>query len=306
MYDCIIVGSGPAGFSAGIYVSQAGYNTAIILGNEYGGNIAKTSHLGNYPGLPGIKQGLDLINIMSEQSIESGCNLIFAELIEFNYVNNTYSCKLNTGEVINSKSLILATGSTPRTLQLPLEEKYFSKGIHTCATCDGNFYKNKIVAVIGGGNSAAEYARYLSNISSKVYLIYRKNKLKVSTNMLNILQKTNNIKIIYNTNISKLNETNNKLTSITLDNNKTIDIDGIFYAIGHIPNTQHIKSNISNNIINNDSLFSPELIQRNNINGLFVAGDCSTVKYQQAIVAAADGAIAGMDAIKYLGEYCAK
>jgi thioredoxin reductase (NADPH) len=302
MYDCIIVGSGPAGFSAGIYVSQAGYNTAIVLGSEYGGNIAKTTHLGNYPGLLGVKQGLDLINIMSEQSIESGCNIIFAELIEFNYINNTYSCKLNTGEVINSKSLILATGSTPRTLKLPLEEKYFSKGIHTCATCDGNFYKNKTVAVIGGGNSAAEYTRYLSNITNKVYLIYRKNKLKINDNIYNIISNLKNVEIIYNANIKTLNEINNKLSSISLDNNQTLSIDGIFYALGHIPNTSNIKSNINHNIIDKYSLYSQECIDTNNIKGLFVAGDCSRQKYQQAIVAAADGALAGMKTIEYLGE----
>lgn len=301
MYDCIIVGSGPAGFSAGIYVAQAGYNTAIILGKEYGGNIAKTTHLGNYPGLPGVKHGLDLINIMLEQTCEAGCETIFAELTEFNYINNIYECKLSTDETLQTKSLILATGSTPRTLNLPLESKYFGKGIHTCATCDGAFYKNKTVVVIGGGNSSAEYTRYLANIASKVYLIYRKSTLKVSDNMKHLLASLTNVEIIYNANIKTLNESNDKLTSITLDTAQTLDIDGIFYALGHTANTT-IKSNISHKIINNMSLYSQECIDDKNIKGLFVAGDCTRNKYQQAIVAAADGAIAGMKTNEYLGE----
>lgn len=301
MYDCLIVGSGPAGFSASIYVAQANYKTGIILGKEYGGNIAKTSNLGNYPGLPGIKLGLDLINIMSEQSCESGCIPIFAELTEFNNINNTYyECKLDSGEILKTKTLILATGSSPKILNLPLESKYFGKGIHTCATCDGNFYKNKPVAVIGGGNSAAEYTRYLSNITNKVYLIYRKNKLKINDNIYNIISNLKNVEIIYNANIKYLNEENNKLSSITLDNNQTINIDGLFYAIGNTPNT-NIKSNIIDKIKTNN-MFSNNMCILNKINGLFIAGDCSRKNYQQAIVAAGEGAIAGMDAISYLGE----
>jgi thioredoxin reductase (NADPH) len=292
MFDSIIIGSGPAGLTAAIYISQAGYKAAVIVGSEIGGNIAKTSHLINYPGLIGPITGQQLIDNLMQQCYNSNVEFLFGNALEFNKINNVFNIKTDF-DSYSAKTLILATGSSPRILNLPYESNFFGKGIHTCATCDGAFYKNKDVAVIGGGNSAAEYAFYLSNIANKVYILYRKNKLKVSNSTYTNLISKSNIEILYNTEIAEYyNESS--LSKIKLNNGNNLSIQGIFYALGHVPNTNIIQTIYQDKICNQLCLYDQELIDNNGIEGLFVAGDCTKINYQQAITAAADGAIAGM------------
>jgi thioredoxin reductase (NADPH) len=298
MFDSIIIGSGPAGLSAAIYISQAGYKTAVVIGSEVGGNIAKTSHLINYPGLIGPITGQQLIDNLMQQCYNSNVEFLFGNAIEFNKIDDIFHIKTEFDNY-TSKTLILATGSSPRILNLPYESNFFGKGIHTCATCDGAFYKNKDVAVIGGGNSAAEYASYLSNIANKVYILYRKNKLKISDLSYNNLMSKSNIEILYNTEIIEYyNEPS--LTKIKLNNGNNLSIQGIFYALGHMPNTNIIQTMYQDKICNQSHLYDQEMINNNRIDGLYVAGDCTKSNYQQAITAAADGAIAGMKVNSWL------
>lgn len=298
MFDSIIIGSGPAGLSAAIYISQAGYKVGVVVGKEIGGNIAKTSHLINYPGLIGPIKGQQLIDNLMQQCYAFNVEFLFGEALEFNKENNIFNIKTEY-DYFQSKTLILATGASPRILNLPNESNLFGKGIHTCAICDGAFYKNKDVAVIGGGNSAAEYALYLSNIANKVYILYRKNKLKVSDTTLNKILEKANIEILYNTEIFEYYD-EYPLEKIKLNNGKNLSIQGIFYALGHNPNTNLIQTMCQDKICNQDHLYDQELIDKNQISGLFVAGDCTKNQFQQAITAAADGAIAGMKTNNYL------
>ncbi len=289
MYDCIIVGAGTAGLTAAIYLRRASKKVLVLEARSYGGQIVNALKIENYPGEPNIS-GFEFAEKIYNQSLDLGTEILFEKVIN---IENNFDYK----EVITSKNrykckaIILATGSDNRKLELENEDNLIGKGISYCATCDGNFYKDKIVAVIGGGKTAIEDALYLSDIASKVYLIHRRDLDKIDKE---------NIETISNSNIVKIYG-DNKLGSIDIKNKDgkitNIKIDGLFIAIGRIPENQNFAKLI--NLDEKGYIISNEECNTN-VPGIFVAGDARTKKVRQLVTAAGDGAIAATEVLKYI------
>lgn len=292
MYDIIIIGAGPAGLTAAIYALRANKKVLILEAKMVGGQILKTNKIENYPGIESIS-GFDLANNMYNQVIKLG-GIIKYELVkkitkdkEAITDNNTYK----------GKTIILATGKENRKLNLPNEEKYIGSGLSYCATCDGNFFKNKIVALVGGGNSALEDALYLSNICEKVYLIHRKDKFSAEDKYIKEVEKNSKIEIIYNSNIISINGENRiENIEIEVDNKiKKIEISGLFIEIGTQP-----KNELFGDIIELDEkgyIKSSDGVHTN-VDKIYVAGDTRVKELRQITTAVSDGSIAATTAIK--------
>ena len=293
MYDIIIIGAGPAGLTAAIYAKRANKNILILEAKNYGGQIINASKVENYPGIKSIS-GYDLATNMYNQVKDLGVEIKFETALNIDK-SKTVTTNNNTYQ---AKAIILATGSENRKLNLPQEENFIGKGVSYCATCDGNFYKNKNVAIVGGGNTALEDAIYLSNIAKKVYLIHRRDIFRGENKYLSIIKKKDNIELILNSNIKKLNG-KDKLESIDIiDNNnniKKINIDGLFIAVGQEPKNQ-IFANIIN--INEQGYIESTDGVHTNIDGIYVAGDTRVKTLRQLTTAVSDGAIAATTAIK--------
>lgn len=297
MYDIIIIGAGPAGMTAAIYAKQAGKNILIFEKEAYGGQILKANKIKNYPGFEEIS-GFEFATNIYNQLTKLNIKIKFEEVLDINIKDDFKEVVTKKGNY-NAKSIIIATGSKNRKLNLNNEDKFIGKGVSYCTTCDGMFFKDKTVAVYGGGNSAIDGALYLSDICKKVYIIYRRDNFKVENENINKLKNKKNIEFIFNTNIIDLiGET--KLENIQLkDNNKeyNLAIDGLFIEIGYIP-----VNDMCNNIINIDSkgyIVSNEDC-KTNIDGIFVSGDIRTKKIRQLTTACSDGTVAALNACKYL------
>lgn len=299
MYDIIIIGAGPAGMTAALYAKQARKNILVLEKEAYGGQILKADKVKNYPGFKEIS-GFDFANKLYTQLTDIDIEIKFEEVIEINLNDDIKEIKTKKGNY-NTKSIIIAAGAKNRKLNLNNEDKLIGKGISYCTTCDGMFFKDKTVAVYGGGNSAIDGAQYLSEICKKVYLIYRQKDFKMNNENIDKLKNTDNIECIFNTNIIDLNG-KDKLESIRLkqdDKEFNLDIDGLFIEIGYIP-----VSEICKNIINTDSkgyIISNEECTTN-IDGIFVAGDIRQKGIRQLTTACSDGTIAALNACKYLNK----
>lgn len=291
MYDLIIIGAGPAGLTAGIYARRANLKTLILEKETIGGQISSSPLVENYPGFTSIS-GAELSNNFFEQVMNLGADFEIEEVLSIEdgkikkviTDTNTYECK----------SIIIACGAKYRRLGLENEEELIGNGIHFCASCDGAFYKDKIVAVVGGANSAVQNALYLSSLCKKVYLIYRSDKLKAEKTLIEKINKTKNIDVIYNSNITKL--IGNPLNQVIINENKELLLDALFISIGLEPNTDIINELLikddKNYIISDDCT--------TNKIGIFVAGDCRQKLIRQVTTATNDGTIAANLAIKYL------
>lgn len=296
MYDIIIVGAGPAGLTAAIYARRANKKVLVLEANTYGGQIINTSSIENYPVNPGIS-GFDFATKLYNQTKDLGAEIKFEKVIDIKEQE-----VITTKETYKTKTIILATGADNRKLKLENEEKLTGKGISYCATCDGSFYKNKIVAVNGGGNTALEDAIYLSDIAQTVYLIHRRDEFKAEQVLIDQLKEKQNIKIILNSTITKING-ENKLESIEITNNnketKTLELDALFIAVGQVPETENFKKLI--NIDEKGYVIATEDC-KTNIPNIFVAGDNRTKQLRQLVTAASDGAVAATQAIKYIND----
>jgi len=296
MYDIIIVGAGPAGLTAAIYARRANKKVLVLEANTYGGQIINTKSIENYPVNPGIS-GFDFATKLYNQVKDLGAEIKFEKVTDIKETE-----VITTKETYKTKTIIIATGADNRKLNLENEEKLTGKGVSYCATCDGAFYKNKIVAVNGGGNTALEDAIYLSDLAETVYLIHRRDTFKAEEILLDQLKQKQNIKIILNTTITKING-EDKLESIEItdNNNETtpLKIDALFIAVGQVPETENFKKIINTNeqgyIIANEDC-------KTNIKNIFVAGDTRTKNLRQLVTATSDGAIAATQAIKYINE----
>ena len=298
MYDIIIVGAGPAGLTSAIYASRASKKILVLEAKNYGGEIINTLDIENYPVEPHIS-GFDFATKIYNQAKDLGAEILFEKVINIKDLGNEKEV-ITTKNTYHTKAIILATGSETRKLGLDNEDELVGKGISYCATCDGAFYKNKIVAVVGGGNTALEDALYLTDLASKVYLIHRRDEFRGENKTLEQLKEKKNIKFIYNSNITKLNK-NDKLESIEITNNdgtkRTINIDGLFVAIGRIPENQNFSSLI--NLDKNGYIIAKEDCSTNTP-GIFAAGDNRVKEVRQLVTATSDGAIAAISAIKYI------
>lgn len=299
----LIVGSGPAGYTAAIYASRANLKPVLIDGLLQGGQLTQTTMVENFPGFPEGRMGLDLMTDMRTQAERLGTDMRFGEVVKADLSKRPFHVTLDDETEIETDSIIIATGASARYLGLPDEKKYAGAGVSACATCDGFFYRGKDVAVVGGGDTAAEEAIYLSGLCNKVYLIVRRNELRASKAMQEKLTQRENITILFeHETISLAGE--GKLESATLRNkatgeNETIAISGFFLAIGHTPNTvafPEVETDAQGYI----KVQSPT--QATNIPGVFAAGDVCDPIYRQAINAAASGCRAALDAERFLAQ----
>lgn len=300
MYDIVIVGAGPSGLTASIYARRSNKNILVLESLTYGGQIVNTLDIENYPAENHIS-GVELANKMYNQALDLGAKIKFEKVIDIkNY--DDYKEVITNKNTYKTKTIILSTGSDNRKLNIKGEDELLGKGVSYCATCDGNFYKNKDVAVIGSGITAVEDTIYLSDIVNKVYLINRSNDFKVDENLFQKLSKLNNVELILNSNITQING-KDKLESIEVtdkENNKiNLNIQGLFIAIGRVPENQNFAKLI--NLDDKGYIIANENCHTN-IDGIFASGDNRTKSLRQLVTATSDGAIAATEAIKYINK----
>ena len=298
MYDIIVIGAGPAGLTAAIYAKRASKKVLVLESLTYGGAIINTLDIDNYPVEAHIS-GFDFATKLCNQVKEMDVDIKLEKVIK---IENSDKEKIvvTNKEKYQTKTIIIATGSKNRKLGLFNEDNFVGKGISYCATCDGAFYKQKKVAIIGGGNTALEDALYLSDISDTVYLIHRKSEFRGDDVTLLKLKNKDNVKIITNSNVTNLNGDNTIKSIEITDNNgvvSTLEIDGLFVAIGRIPQTE-----IFNNMIelDKDGYIKTDEDCHTNISGIYAAGDIRAKSLRQLVTATADGAIAATEAVKYI------
>ncbi len=298
MYDIIIVGAGPAGLTAALYATRARKKVLVLEALSYGGQIINTLEIDNYPVAPHIS-GFDFAEKLYNQVLELGVDFKFEKVIEIKN-NKNYKEVVTKENTYQGKTLILATGSENRKLGLEKEQDFVGCGVSYCATCDGAFYKNKEVAVVGGGNTAIEDALYLSDIASRVYLIHRRDQFRADNVSIQKLKDKKNVEILYNNRVTKLIG-DRKLEGILVSdkNNveKEISICGLFIAVGRIPENENFRKLIE--LDDSGYIVSNELCHTN-VPGIFVAGDNRVKELRQLVTATSDGAIAATEAIKYL------
>ena len=298
LYDIIIIGAGPAGLTSAIYAKRANKNVLVLEAKNYGGQIINTLDIENYPANEHIS-GFDFATNLYNQAKNLGAEIKYEKVVDINNLGKEKEV-ITTKNTYKTKTIIIATGSENRKLGLPNEDEFASKGISYCATCDGAFYKEKTVAVVGGGNTALEDALYLADLASKVYLIHRRDEFRGEESTINLLKEKDNIEFLYNSNVTKLN-TKDRLESIEVTSNdgeiRTIDVDALFIAIGRIPENQNFAKLI--NLDNAGYIISNEYCHTN-VEGIFVAGDNRVKELRQLVTATSDGAIAAVEAIKYI------
>jgi thioredoxin reductase (NADPH) len=303
MEKVVIVGSGPAGYTAAIYASRANLNPLVITGKVQGGLLTQTSEVENFPGFPEGINGFELMFNMQKQAEKFGAKLINSEVlsVEFNNETKIHKVNLSTGETIESQAVIIATGASPRWLGLESEERLKNKGVSACATCDGAFYRGADVAVVGGGDTALEEALFLTRFANKVYLIHRRDQFRGSKIMSDRVKANEKIEIIWDTVVEDVlgeDAVNGlKIKNVKTDELSEIKVEGFFVALGHVPNTK-IFSELNKDENGYFLIKGPGTYT--NIDGVFVAGDNSDTQYRQAITAAGMGCKAAIDAERYL------
>jgi thioredoxin reductase (NADPH) len=306
MRDVIIIGSGPAGYTAGIYTARAGLKPLLIASSvEAGGELMKTTEVENFPGFPEGLMGPELMGHFQAQAERFGTEILMDDVIEVDLAGDVKIVKTGAGETFEAKTVILATGAAYRELGLPREKDLSGRGVSWCATCDGFFFREKTIAVVGGGDSAMEEALFLTRFATKVYLIHRRDTFKASKIMQERALAHEKIEVIWNTEISELKGATN-LEAVTLKN--TVDgstsdlaLDGLFIAVGNDPRVWLVENQVT--------LTPEKFIQvegrssKTNLPGVFAAGDVIDPTYRQAITAAGSGCVAALDAEHYLADH---
>ncbi len=303
---CVIIGGGPAGYTAAVYASRANLSPILFEGMQPGGQLTTTTEVENFPGFPTGIQGPDLVAEMRKQAERFGTNIIAETVTSVDFSKRPFSLTLTNGTNVKAETVIIATGATARYLGLPDEQKYLGMGVSACATCDGFFYRKKRVAVVGGGDTACEEALYLSGLASKVYLIVRKNYLRASQVMQERLKERDNIEILFNCNTVGLFGEEVLEGAKLVEHKGTeqerffeINIDGFFLAIGHDPCTSLFRGQLELDDQGYILVKSPST--QTSVDGVFAAGDVADPQYQQAINAAGSGCRAALDADRFLG-----
>ena len=300
----IILGSGPAGYAASIYAARAGLNPIIIAGMQEGGQLTTTTDVENWPGDSDGLQGPELMDRMKKHAQQFDVDVINDHINEVELTNKPFKLK-GTSEY-SCDSLIIATGASAMYLGLPSEKEFLGKGVSACATCDGFFYKDQEVAVIGGGNTAAEEALYLSRICSKVYLIHRRDELRAEKILQDRVFAEEKIEVLWDSELSEVVGDDMGVTGIKIDNKGNIlekNVMGVFIAIGHKPNTDIFAGQLDMDngyIIIKSGLDGS--VTSSSVDGVFAAGDVSDQIYRQAVTSAGFGCMAALDAEKYLSE----
>ena len=302
---CLIVGSGPAGYTAAIYASRANLCPVVYEGGQPGGQLTTTTEIDNFPGYPMGVTGTSLMEDLKKQAERFGTEVRYGVVSKVDFSQRPFKLEINGEKEVLADTVIIATGATAKYLGLPSEEKFRGAGVSACATCDGFFYRKKDVAVVGGGDTACEEATYLAGLCNKVYLIVRRDVLRASKAMQERVMNTPNIEILWNTNTKEILGDEFGVTGAALLNNKTgeereIKIHGFFLAIGHHPNSEVFKPYIETNA--EGYIITDGKSQKTSVPGVFAAGDVQDPVYRQAIAAAGSGCRAAMDAEKFIQE----
>ena len=305
--NTLIIGSGPAGYTAAIYMARAGISSVLYEGQLPGGQLTQTSTIENYPGFPDGIDGFTLMDNMRKQAVNVGATLCNGVVTSIDLSKRPFVATLDGGETVEAQTVIVATGASAKYLGLADEKKYAGQGVSACATCDGFFYRKKVVAVVGGGDTACEEAHYLSNLASKVYMIVRKDYLRASAAMQKRVMEKENIEILFNTNTVGLFGDNGVEGAHLVRHKGTpqeelfdIAIDGFFLAIGHRPNTAFLNGQLATD--EQGYIITDAVTTATSVPGVFAAGDVANPRYRQAIAAAGSGCRAALDAEKYLAE----
>lgn len=299
MYDIVIIGSGPAGLTAIIYAQRAMLKAVVIEKNYYGtGQISESERVDNYPGLYG-ENGFDLGTKFRTHAENLGAEFLDAEVVKISKKGNGYSVFLDNGNSVDTHTIIYAVGTERRKLDVEGEAELTGRGVSYCAVCDGAFYKDKVVAVVGGGDTALGDASLLSKFASKVYLIHRRDKFRASKDLQHKIASIPNIEILLNVEITKI-KGNNKVEAVTVlqnDNESEIAVDGVFVAVGSVPNSTIIKDLVK---IDSNGYVVADESGVTSAEGIFVAGDVRTKQFRQVVTAASDGANCVFSAENYL------
>jgi len=301
-YDVIIIGAGPSGYTAGIYCSRAGYDTLILSGILPGGQLVNTTEVENYPGFENGIMGPDLMIDMRKQSQRMGTTIVDDVAVDVDFRRKPFKV-LTASEEYEGRAVIIATGANPRKLGLEGEETFGGKGVSYCATCDGPFFRNQEIVVVGGGDSAIEEATFLTKFATNVHLVHRRAELRASKVMQERALNNQKIKFHWDSAVTEI-KGDQKMQQAVLKNLKTneettLDAGGLFVAIGHEPNTQLFKGQID---LDEEGYVVLKSKTQTNIEGVFAAGDVHDRNYRQAITAAAFGCMAAIDVDKYLTE----
>lgn len=300
LYDVIIIGSGPAGLTAAIYTTRANLKTLIIAGRKWGGQLQLTTLVENFPGFPEGIQGPDLMTAMRKQAEHHGAEIIDVDFKEADYKKDPIEIKTDEDKTYRGKTVIIATGADTKWLDVPGEKERIGRGISSCAPCDGPFYRNKNVIVVGGGDSAMEEALVMTKFANEVTLVHRRDSFRASEIMQKRVRENPKIKVVYNSEIGEiLGE--GKVQSVKIKDNKTskiteMPIDGVFVAVGHLPNSGPFKG------IDHDEKGFIKVYNhtKTNIDNVFVAGDVHDADYKQAVTAAGFGCMAALEVERYL------
>ncbi len=302
---CLIIGSGPAGYTAAIYASRANLNPVLYEGLQPGGQLTTTSEIENFPGYPEGITGTEMMADLRKQAERFGADCRSGIATAADFSQKPYRITLDNGTILTADTVIISTGASAKYLGLDDEKKYAGLGVSACATCDGFFYRKKVVAVVGGGDTACEEAEYLSHLASKVYLIVRRNVLRASNIMQQRVMENPKIEILFECQTEGLFgeggvEGAHLVKGKGTDHEERFDIaiDGFFLGIGHKPNTDIFKGTI--NLDENGYIITEPYTTATNIEGVFAAGDVADPRYRQAITAAASGCKAAIDAERYL------
>ena len=302
--NVVIEGSGAAGLTAAIYAARANLKPLVLEGRQPGGQLTITSDVENYPGFPEGIQGPDLMDLMRKQASRFGARCLNEEVVEVDLGGPPFSIRSDR-ETYRCKSLIIASGASARFLGLASEERFMGRGVSACATCDGFFFKNQEVMVVGGGDTACEEALFLTNFATRVRIIHRRDELRASKIMQERVMKNPKVEILWNAVVEEiLGEDPKGVTGVRLRDTKTEDrfeesCDGVFVAIGHVPNTSvfegKLKTDAKGYIVTRNGT-------RTNVEGVFAAGDVQDPTYRQAVTAAGSGCMAALDAFRFLEE----
>ena len=301
-YDVIIIGAGPAGYTAGIYCSRARHDTLIISGLLPGGQLMNTTDVENYPGFEEGIMGPDLMLTMRKQAERMNTTIIDDVVVNVDFRNKPF--KVLTGsEEYEAKAVIVCTGATPRKIGIEGEQTFSGKGVSYCATCDGAFFRNQDIAVVGGGDSCMEEATFLTKFASKVHIIHRRDTFRASKIMQERALNNENIQVHWNSEIEDI-KGDQKVQQIVLKDtktgeNKTLDMGGVFVAIGHEPNTELFKNQLE---MDENGYIIQKQNTETSVKGVFTAGDVHDHRYRQAVTAAGFGCMSAIDVDKYLSE----
>ena len=299
---CLIIGGGPAGYTAAIYASRAGLNPVLYEGMEPGGQLTTTTVVENFPGFP---QGVDANQLMGDMRAQAerfGADIRRGTITSVDFSQRPFRLVVDGETEIVAEAVIIATGAAARYLGLPSERKFRGMGVSACATCDGFFYRKKDVAVVGGGDTACEEATYLANICRKVYMIVRRDVFRASLAMQERVKNTPNIEILWNCNTQEVLGDDSGVTGVRIARNDgkvfDISVDGFFLAIGHHPNSDVFKEFIGTD--ENGHIITEGKSSKTNVEGVFAAGDVQDLSFRQAITAAASGCKAALEVEKFL------